>query len=55
MSYWDETYSIGSRVINNVISLYDARWCGDHFVIYRNIKSLCFTPELTQVYWSILF
>ena len=34
----------------------DVNWtCGDHFVIYTNIKSLCYTPEtdmICQLYLS---
>ena len=41
-------------IVNNyVISLYGDRWqledCGDHFEMYRNIKSLYCAPETNTV------
>ena len=38
----DKKFSVGNTVKNKVISLYDdsnQTYCGDHFVIYRNIES----------------
>ena len=41
--------TIGNTVNNITIILYGAdgnyNSCGDHFVTYKNIESLCCTPE----------
>ena len=50
-------YSIGNIVNNILITLHGDRWklglYSDRFVMYKNIKSLCCTPEINVNYTSI--
>ena len=33
----------------------DVKYCGDHFIIYTNIESLCCTPDvICQLYTKII-
>ena len=45
---------IGNIVNNIVTTLYGDRWqwsyCGDHYIIYKNTKSLYWTPKINIVY-----
>ena len=49
MGHKYENYSVGNIVNNYVTSLYGDRlqlaYHGDHFEMYRNIESLCYTPN----------
>ena len=55
MSHRDEMFSEGNIANNNAILLTNNKTngnqtnCGDHFVMYRNIKSLCCVPGTTIV------
>ena len=49
MSHEDEMYTQNS-VNNKVITLYgDRSYCGDHFIMYKNIKSPHCIPEINII------